>query len=137
MFQADELLFQYIRVEHDVVRKIRRNPQPVHVCRWVVFEWKSFAGPLKRFFYADARDISHFSGVKISELTISLFCIDTVIIAVQIVPVCYVSYVVHANPIQITDGLFVYALLMLLLGWSGFFFGKLKSTRTIYSFNTN
>lgn len=63
------------------------------------------------------------SGVTILELHISMFCIATVSIVVQLVFSCMIAYALFSNPIEKTNGLFMYALIMMLLGWLGFFFG--------------
>jgi len=63
------------------------------------------------------------SGVKILELIISMLCITTVLLLLQTSSSCFISYFLFLNPIQITNGLFVYVLLLLLLGWIGFLFG--------------
>lgn len=65
-------------------------------------------------------------GVKLMELLTSLFCMCTVILVAQMVFTCFISYVVFVNPIMITPGLVMYALVLLLAGWMGFFFGKLQ-----------
>lgn len=63
------------------------------------------------------------SGVKILELIISMLCITTVLLLFQMSFSCFISYILFLNPIQITNGMFVYALLLLLMGWLGFLFG--------------
>lgn len=65
-------------------------------------------------------------GVKLMELLTSLFCMCTVTLVAQMVFTCFISYVVFVNPIMITPGLVMYALVLLLAGWMGFFFGKLQ-----------
>lgn len=66
----------------------------------------------------------HILGVKVLELVISMFCMSTMIFLIQIVFVCFISFELFSNPIQITNGLFIYFIIMLLLGWIGFLFGK-------------
>lgn len=67
------------------------------------------------------------SGVTILELHISMFCIATVSIVVQSLFSCMIAYVFFSNPIENTNGLLMYALIMMLLGWLGFFFGTYYS----------
>ncbi|XP_025415790.1 ABC transporter G family member 23-like isoform X1 [Sipha flava] len=70
---------------------------------------------------------SMFAGVKILELLISLFCINTIILIAQMIMTCFISYVLFFNPLQITSGLFVYVFILILLGCMGFFFGLLTA----------
>ncbi|CAI6347958.1 unnamed protein product [Macrosiphum euphorbiae] len=70
---------------------------------------------------------SMFAGVKILELIISMLCITTVLLLFQMSFSCFISYILFLNPIQITNGMFVYALLLLLMGWLGFLFGLLTA----------
>ncbi|XP_060878331.1 ABC transporter G family member 23-like [Metopolophium dirhodum] len=70
---------------------------------------------------------SMFAGVKILELIISMLCITTVLLLLQTSSSCFISYFLFLNPIQITNGMFVYVLLLLLLGWIGFLFGLLTA----------
>ncbi|VVC31700.1 AAA+ ATPase domain,P-loop containing nucleoside triphosphate hydrolase,ABC transporter-like,ABC [Cinara cedri] len=70
---------------------------------------------------------SMFAGVKIFEFIISLFCIITALILVQMFTTCFIAYVILNNPIQITSGLFAFSILLLILGWLGFFFGVLSA----------
>ncbi|XP_022175207.1 ABC transporter G family member 23-like [Myzus persicae] len=70
---------------------------------------------------------SMFAGVKILELLISMFCITTVLLLLQTSFSYFISHVLFSNPIQITNGLFVYVLLLLLLGWIGFLYGLLTA----------
>jgi len=64
------------------------------------------------------------SGVKILELILSMLCITTVLLLLQTSSSYFISYVLFLNPIKITNGMFAYVLLLLLLGWIGFLFGK-------------
>ncbi|XP_060841940.1 ABC transporter G family member 23-like isoform X1 [Rhopalosiphum padi] len=66
---------------------------------------------------------SMYAGVKILELLISMFFITTLLLLLQVSASCFISYAIFSNPIQITNGLFIYVLLLLLLGWIGFLFG--------------
>ncbi|XP_025200634.1 ABC transporter G family member 23-like [Melanaphis sacchari] len=70
---------------------------------------------------------SMYAGVKIMDLLISMFCIVTLLLLFQMSTSCFISYFLFLNPIQITNGLFVYVLLLLLLGWIGFLFGLFTS----------
>ncbi|KAL5245483.1 hypothetical protein ACI65C_012893 [Semiaphis heraclei] len=70
---------------------------------------------------------SMFAGVNILELILSIFCITTVLLLLQTSSSYFISYVLFLNPIKITNGMFVYVLLLLLLGWIGFLFGLLTA----------
>lgn len=63
-------------------------------------------------------------GVTILELLISMYFINIMITIIQMIGPLLIAYVLFSNPLQITIGLFVYVLIMLLLGSIGFFFGK-------------
>lgn len=75
------------------------------------------------------------SGVNILELILSIFCITTVLLLLQTSSSYFISYVLFLNPIKITNGMFVYVLLLLLLGWIGFLFGKYLIIDTFYTKN--
>ncbi|XP_025415789.1 uncharacterized protein LOC112687357 isoform X2 [Sipha flava] len=66
---------------------------------------------------------SMFAGVNLMEFSTALFCLCTLILSVQSVLFCLISYVLFFNPI-ITSGLFLYSFGLLLSGWIGFLFGK-------------
>lgn len=66
---------------------------------------------------------SMFGGVTILELLISLFIIITFLFTIQMAVPIFVAYVLFPNPILITNGLFMYSIVMVLLGWIGFLWG--------------
>lgn len=64
------------------------------------------------------------SGVTALELLISMFCIANVIIIIQSCVPLLVVYILFSNPILITNGLIAYLIMIILLGWIGFFCGR-------------
>lgn len=66
------------------------------------------------------------SGVTITELFISMFCFANVLLVVHLIFPIVNTYVFFSNPIELTNGLIVYAILLILLGWLGFLFGMYK-----------
>lgn len=63
-------------------------------------------------------------GVKVLEMVISIFIIDTVIVVSQMFVICYIAFVYFTNPIEITNGLFLYIILIVCIGWAGFLSGE-------------
>jgi len=70
---------------------------------------------------------SMFAGVKVIELVISIFVISTMLLFIQMFFACIISFVLFYHPIQMTNGLFVYTLVMFILGCIGFLFGLLAA----------
>ncbi|VVC43843.1 ABC transporter-like,P-loop containing nucleoside triphosphate hydrolase,AAA+ ATPase domain,ABC [Cinara cedri] len=70
---------------------------------------------------------SMFSGVTIAEVVMSLFCIMNVLLILQMAIPLFMAYVLYGRPIIITNGLVAYTVLMILVGWTGFFFGIISA----------
>ncbi|VVC27807.1 ABC transporter-like,P-loop containing nucleoside triphosphate hydrolase,AAA+ ATPase domain,ABC [Cinara cedri] len=66
---------------------------------------------------------SKFAGLKISELVFALFSISSVILITEMIVPLFIIYIWYANPIQVTNGLVGYNILLIFVGWTGFFFG--------------
>jgi len=62
-------------------------------------------------------------GITILEVVISITCIQTVIHIIQTISVMFITYFVFLNPIEITNGLFVFVFIVFLTGWLGLLYG--------------
>uniref|UniRef100_A0A2S2PCJ4 ABC-2 type transporter transmembrane domain-containing protein n=1 Tax=Schizaphis graminum TaxID=13262 RepID=A0A2S2PCJ4_SCHGA len=67
------------------------------------------------------------SGVTILELLISMFCISNFLILAHSVTAVVIVYAFFSNPIHLTSGLFMYAMLVIIMSWIGFLFGLLAA----------
>ncbi|XP_060841038.1 ABC transporter G family member 23-like [Rhopalosiphum padi] len=70
-------------------------------------------------------DRSMTAGITILEVVISITCIQTVIHIIQTISVMFITYFVFLNPIEITNGLFVFVFIVFLTGWLGLLYGLL------------
>lgn len=70
---------------------------------------------------------SMFAGVTILELLISMFCISNFLILIHSGMAVIIVYVFFSNPIYISNGLFMYAILIIIMSWIGFLFGLLAA----------
>lgn len=66
-------------------------------------------------------------GVNIIELVVSLFCISNFLCIVQHFFPVIIVYVWFENPIQVTNGLIAFAILIIIVGWTGFFYGMYET----------
>lgn len=62
-------------------------------------------------------------GITILEVVISISFIQTVIHFIQTTSVMFITYYVFKNPIEITNGLFAFVLIIFLNGWLGLLYG--------------
>ncbi|KAE9545466.1 hypothetical protein AGLY_001009 [Aphis glycines] len=70
---------------------------------------------------------SMFAGVTILELLISMFCISNFLILIHSGIAVIIAYVFFSNPILISSGLLMYAMLIIIMSWIGFLFGLLAA----------
>uniref|UniRef100_A0A2H8TY93 ABC transporter G family member 23 n=1 Tax=Melanaphis sacchari TaxID=742174 RepID=A0A2H8TY93_9HEMI len=70
---------------------------------------------------------SMFAGVTVLELLISMFCISNLLILGHSATIFIITYVFYSNPIYLSSGLFVYAMLITIMSWIGFLFGLLAA----------
>ncbi|XP_025421296.1 ABC transporter G family member 23-like [Sipha flava] len=70
---------------------------------------------------------SMLAGVTVIELLTSMFCLANILILIQSIVPLIITYMVFSNPIQITSGLFMCAITMIIAGWQGFFFGLIAA----------
>lgn len=68
--------------------------------------------------------ISSVLGVKVLELLISMLCINTMLVIIQSIMIMLIVFVYFSFPIIINSGIFVVIILLLLIGWIGFFAGR-------------
>ncbi|XP_050542644.1 ABC transporter G family member 20-like isoform X2 [Daktulosphaira vitifoliae] len=70
---------------------------------------------------------STFAGVTQFEMLSSLFFMNTVYISILLCIMMFIIYGIFLNPLQITSGLWMYFIIVILLGCIGFFFGLIAA----------